>query len=184
MIIVEGPDNSGKSTLIKWLKDNLQVKELKHGRHGPPSGAKDIVERTEIILKEAISYTHKATVVDRFSLIGESIYGPVLRGKDLWTEVPMDKIRLQKALITLDPFFIYCRPDKSVIMDMKTHQVKDYDTEEHVLNIVKNQELIIDAYDNYFAMIKPHNFYKYDYTRGEVALTELKQFLMEYLKQW
>lgn len=184
MIIVEGPDNSGKSTLIQWLKDNLQVKELKHGRHGPPTGPKDIVERTETILKKALSYPHKATITDRFSLIGESIYGPVLRGKDLWTEVPQDKIRLQKVLITLDPFFIYCRPERSVITDMKKHQVKDYDTEEHVLNVTKNQELIIDAYDNYFAMFQPHNFYKYNYTRGEAALIELKQQLMEYLKQW
>lgn len=182
MIIVEGPDNSGKSTLIQWLKKELPLIEVKHGRHGPPVNSKDIVERTEILIKKSIDYNTKAIIVDRFSLIGESIYGPILRGEDLWVKVPHDKIRLQKALRALDPFYIYCRPDKSVIMDLKNHQIKDYDTEEHVLNITKNQELIIDAYDNYFTNLSPSHFYRYNYKDGEDSLLKLKQQLREYLK--
>lgn len=183
MIIVEGPDNSGKSTLIKWILKEFPVRELKHGRHGPPRNAFDIKIRTEIILNEAIRSRYKnGVIVDRFSLIGESIYGPILRGKDLWTEIPQDKIRLEGVLNTLNPFIIYCRPDEETILDMSHHQVKDYDTEEHVLNITKNQKLIIKAYDNYFARTNPHNFYKYNYKMGEDALFELKQLLGEYLK--
>ena len=183
MIVVEGPDNSGKSTLIKWIKKNLDVVELKHNRHGPPSGAWEIKLRTEIILDSAIRSSHKnGTIVDRFSLIGESIYGPILRGKDLWTEIPQDKIRLEKVFNDLDPFIIYCRPDTDTILDLSHHQIKDYDTEEHILNINKNQKLIVQAYDNYFARTSLHHFYKYNYKRGEEALIELKQLLGEYLK--
>lgn len=182
MIVVEGPDNSGKSTLIKWIKDEFPVKEIKHGRHGPPLSALEIKARTEIILREAIKLRkERETIVDRFSLIGESIYGPILRGKDLWTEIPQDKIRLEEVFNTLNPFIIYCRPDNNTILDMSHHQIKDYDTEEHILNINKNQKLIIRAYDNYFAKLNPYNFYKYNYKNGD-ALKELKQLLGEYIK--
>ena len=75
MIVVEGPDNSGKSTLIKWIKEEFPVREIRHGRHGPPLSALEIKARTEIILREAIKFRkEKETIVDRFSLIGESIY--------------------------------------------------------------------------------------------------------------
>ena len=183
MIVVEGPDNSGKSTLIDWMIKSLPVHLIKHDRHGPPSGAWEIKTRTEIILQKAISSPYKkGTVVDRFSLIGESIYGPILRGKDLWTEIPRDKIRFEQVFNNLDPFIIYCRPDKSTILDMSHHQLKDYDTKEHVCNVTKNQELIIQAYDNYFARMAPHRFYKYNYELGDEALVKLKQILGEYLK--
>ena len=182
MVIVEGPDNSGKSTLINWIKENFFIQEVNR-RHGPPINAKDLKVRTELVLDTEIkSLPRKNFITDRFSLIGENIYGPILRGKNLWDEIPEDRERLEKALKTLDPFIIYCRPDLDTILDLSHHQVKSYDTKEHLANLAKNQKSIIKAYDNYFEKANFPHFYKYNYKEGEKALDQLKHYLGEYLK--
>ena len=182
MIIIEGPDNSGKSTLVEWIKENFYVTEVNR-RHGPPVDAQDILERTELVLDTEIhSHPRRNFITDRFSLIGESVYGPILRGKDLWKEIPQDKERVEKTLRILNPFVIYCRPDLDTILDLSHHRVKSYDTQEHLSNLAKNQGLIVKAYDNYFENNPFPHFYKYNYKRGEEALNELKNLLGEYLK--
>ena len=182
MIIVEGPDNSGKSTLVEWIKENFNVQEINR-RHGPPANAEDIKFRTELVLDTEIhSHPRRNFITDRFSLIGESVYGPILRGKDLWKEIPQDKERLEKTLRLLNPFIIYCRPDLDTILDLSHHQIKPYDTQEHLSSLAKNQRLIIEAYDNYFEKHFFPFFYRYNYKEGEEALNQLKHYLGEYLK--
>lgn len=181
MIIVEGPDSSGKSTLVEKLKDRLHLVHIKPIKHGPPVDAKDLYERAKHILMEATKHQKNNTIVDRFGLIGESIYGPVCRGKDMWVEIPDKKQEIFSAFNTLNPFIIYCRPPANIIANLANHEVKSYDTPEHLKTLKKNQALIIKSYDNYFANWKSYNFFIWDYTKPE-NYYDLVKCLEEYLK--
>lgn len=180
MIIVEGPDNSGKSTLIQQIKKDFGINEIPRMAHGPANGSKDLWDRTYQIIDAATKAKSHRIIIDRFTLIGEDIYGPILRHVNLWDKMPQEKIKFWKATNLLDPFIIYCRPPEEVIMDMKNHVIKVYDTPEHVRRVNQKQELIIHAYDNYFANWKSYNFFKYNYKDPE-SYKQLKIILKEYL---
>ena len=180
MIIVEGPDSSGKSTLIQKLSSRLPLIHIKPIKHGPPVDAEDLYERAKYILMEATKYQNN-TIVDRFGLIGEAIYGPVCRGKDMWAEIPEKRQEIFSAFNTLNPFIIYCRPPANIIANLANHEVKEYDTPEHLKTLKDNQALIIRSYDNYFANWKSYNFFVWDYTRPENYYDLVKR-LEEYLK--
>ena len=143
MIIVEGPDNSGKSTLVRNLSEQLGLKVLKPNKKGPPKNQEDIYNNTKHIIAGALSHVNNRTIVDRFSLIGESIYGPICRGQDLWVSCFDKKMKMYSILRTIDPFFIYCRPPNSVVLDMKSHELKSSDTPEHIQRVEKNKALIL-----------------------------------------
>lgn len=180
IIIVEGPDGSGKSTLVKNLQNKFILKSLKTIKHGPPVDAEDLYERCRDILTEAI-HSNMNCIIDRFGLIGEQIYGPALRGKDMWVEIPQKKQEIFTALNALNPFFIYCRPPANIIANLANHEVKEYDTPEHLKGLAENQALIIKSYDNFFANWKAYNFFIWDYTKPENYYDLVKR-LEEYLK--
>lgn len=180
VIIVEGPDGSGKSTLVKNLKSRFVLKSLKTIKHGPPADAQDLYERCRDLLMEATESGNHC-IIDRFGLIGEQIYGPILRGKDLWVEIPQKKQEILTAFNTLNPFIIYCRPPATIIASLANHEVKSYDTPEHLQALQDNQLLIIKSYDNFFANWKSYNFCTWDYTRPE-NYYDLTKRLEEYLK--
>lgn len=180
MIIVEGPDNSGKSTLVSTLIKEFKLTKLKPYKNGPPSNEEDNYYNSLSIVNEAIRHPNKNCICDRLSLIGESIYGPICRGKDLWVNSFGHKMKLLNSLRYMDPFIIYCRPPTSIVLDMTSHKLKEYDTEEHINQIKSNKRLILEAYDNYFAFWRDHNFYTYNYMNNQSynnLLTRLKEYL-------
>lgn len=182
MIIVEGPDNSGKSTLISHLSNRFGLVKFKNVRSGPPVNAADLYARARYMINRCISTHSNNFILDRLNLISESIYGPLCRGRDLWLSIYKDKQDLLTALNSLHPFYIYCRPPENIIMNMKTHQEKDYDTPEHLQKVNGELKNIIQAYDNYFAPFERdyYYFHKYDYTKDgslELLLTKLKEYL-------
>lgn len=181
MIVVEGPDNSGKSTLVEQLTKKFNLIQLVHYKKGPPQNVEDNFRNSKYIIDKVISLHSKRLIVDRLSLIGESIYGPICRGKDLWVSDFERKQKLINSLNVLDPFFIYCRPPSSVVLDLRSHQEKDYDTEDHLQKIKDNRSLILNSYDNYFYRWHNYNFFRYDYTKSS-DFYELCLKLKEYLK--
>lgn len=181
MIIVEGPDNSGKSTLVTTLVKDLNIRLLQSKYSGPPKTAKENYHKTRDIIVKALEYPGPNTITDRLSLIGESIYGPICRGQDLWIPYFDKKMKMYSILKTINPFWIYCRPPKEVVLNMSSHQLKSYDTPEHLDEVSRNKSLILKAYDNYFAFFGAYNFFLYDYTNPSHYKT-LTERLKEYLK--
>ena len=64
---------------------------------------------------------------------------------------------------------------------MKSHELKSYDTPEHIQRVEKNKALILQAYDNYFGFFRGYNFFKYDYTDPN-SYHNLIERLKEYTK--
>jgi hypothetical protein len=75
VIIVEGPDGAGKTTLAKRLAQDLDLEY--HHEGPPPQGVASLTHYTRL-LGDAKG---KRVIFDRFAL-GERVYGPILRGHD------------------------------------------------------------------------------------------------------
>jgi hypothetical protein len=80
IIMLEGPDLAGKTTLAKQLQRKIKNSEIVH--RGPPTGT---------VLQEYMSPLLEmrakggAYILDRWHW-GEEIYGPILRGKSMFSD--------------------------------------------------------------------------------------------------
>lgn len=99
IIILEGENKTGKSTICNYIVDHYDFDYVKCSQ---PKGD-PYVEYMEILRR--IEKSGKNTVIDRF-LYGEFVYGPIYRGKSLLTETQKRNIEL-KAL-SLNAHLIYC----------------------------------------------------------------------------
>lgn len=74
VIIVEGPDGSGKTTLCRSLE---RIMRLPYQHYGPPPAGVGRLEYYKREFRNKTSHNH-GYIFDRFAL-GELVYGPILR---------------------------------------------------------------------------------------------------------
>jgi len=133
IIILEGSDKTGKSTLAKYIRAKYDFDYIKCSR---PKGD-PYIEYMEILQK--IATTGGNWVIDRF-LIGESVYGPIYRGESKLDDVKIRNIEL-KAL-SLNPLLIYCYDDvkniKKRFKELKEDFAKTKDIEK-ILELYEEQ---------------------------------------------
>lgn len=137
MIIIEGPDGSGKTTLIKQLAGVTQLPIAPRVVSKDAEAQVDLVEWVEQNLKQGF----QATMFDRHRLISEPIYGPTLRAK---AEPMFDNfIWLSNQLhrfYGMGPVIIYCLPPfeavwESVRSDPDNKVVHDERTARAIYNL-------------------------------------------------
>lgn len=122
MIIIEGMDNSGKTTLAEQIKKFGGDKvEVVHGG-GPVEPGTEALRLTQFL----ILANHPRTIIlDRCLLISEEVYGPILRGGNALTKV-YNEASLWNTLKAMDPLIIYCRPpDNRIFKTMKARKQMD-----------------------------------------------------------
>lgn len=133
MIIIEGPDNSGKTTLGAKLQRDLEI-PLLHSIRPPKSS-----DEQQVLQHSYAQLTPKRVILDRVYAISEPIYGPICRGKSdlgkLGENALMD-------LMSRDYLVIYCRPLDKVILKN--------DGRDQMEGVLENHEAIIRAYDRAF----------------------------------
>jgi len=143
-IILEGMDGSGKSTLARALASKFETGMFSIG--GPPSS--DEIAMDMAVIQYEIMERH-AIIFDRATPISRLCYEirlPDLHHKELFDV--MDSM-LDHAIV------IWC------IGNSDDHEIKTYDTKEHIEHITKNHGLIKNRYASIMKEI-PHITYDFN----------------------
>lgn len=108
MIIIEGPDHMGKTTLIGQLKESFPILEVSRSIGNSPGLARWLMK--EILINKK----NKIKIYDRF-FFSELVYGPLLRGRACFTSTE-DELILG-MLTKIKPLVIICdRPIEDVVV--------------------------------------------------------------------
>lgn len=161
VIICEGPDGSGKSTLAAHLGAAFSLPV--YPTMGPPKTAFDLVKRVKNILSE------DNVIFDRFTLISEMVYGPILRDTHVYDISWLNRLS--------DPgkyLVIYCRPSDDTILNTPV-PVKPHKPKPHIRDVIAQRKRIIEQYD--YIMSKTPN--KILYNRDTLTLDQITIFLKD-----
>lgn len=168
MIIIEGADNSGKSTLGARLSKDLGVPLLHSVRPDPHSNEHACLRhsRDQLMPKHAI--------LDRVYAISEPIYGPICRGKSSLGNRGEDAML---DLMNRNHLIIYCRPHTATILRNAGRDQME--------GVIENHQKIIDAYDRVFDDLSAFHSGKIIYHDWKVKSSYplLLQMCSDHLKQ-
>jgi predicted HAD superfamily Cof-like phosphohydrolase len=164
IIIVEGVDGSGKTTLINKLQKDLNVITIKSPRPRDYQDCKDLLART-LLLGENTNI-----LCDRIGIISEPIYGPICRNT---LGFPL-KAETEKILQMMNPIIIHCNPrlefcEQNIKNNPQMEGVRDHLYQLHHAY----QEWMSQIYDESVFVIP------YDYTEDsyEDLLSEVKEMM-------
>lgn len=109
MIIVEGPDGAGKSTLVKKIVDRYNIPV--HPRFVDSDGPKDHTAVYEAVVEDMKAlHTIPICIYDRHPLISEYVYGPIVR-RELHHEWQTPVSRLMRSMLAENCLVVWCLPD-------------------------------------------------------------------------
>ena len=139
-LIIEGPDNSGKSTLATRLSLTYNIPVIHSGGPGKPE---DVEERIRLDIDRA----QQRVIMDRSFIISDSVYSTCCRGKQLFD--PVKQLRKLAKILEEDShsLLIFCTADYATLTDLEGHKAKSYETEEHVAQVRNVADNIIQYYD-------------------------------------
>lgn len=169
MIIVEGMDNSGKTTLIKSLTRDLPLSIIKS------PGPKDSLASFLWVI-QTLREKKKDIIYDRYFLISERVYGPIIRGEDVFGDYTFDLISL---MLRKSPLIIYCRPSDETI--------KNWGSRDQMAGVKNNFHDLVTRYDWIMSLIEEIAcnstlIHPYDYTHP-MAYSTVKSVVKTYLKE-
>ena len=160
VIILEGPDGGGKTTLANWLHNTHGYNIVKTG----PPGPGDVTATYLNALTAAIERPDK-TVLDRLHL-GEAIYGPLLRGVDRMGPGGLAAIEWAIANCSDVRLVIVCPPWDVLVEGWRS---KD--------DLLKDERQLRTIYDAYLAHAARLGVKPYDWT---IATTStIKELIVE-----
>lgn len=134
IIVVEGVDASGKSTLLENIRA-IPKKYFVLMRHScRPLKPADIIRFLNTIEENGLTI-----VADRHPLISEPIYGPLLRKENLVEKIFTTEQVNRRLSRTVDRI-IYCRPPSSIIHSCLNNRPQ-------LAGIKEKIDLLIDEYD-------------------------------------
>jgi hypothetical protein len=112
VIIVEGPDGAGKTTLIRQMQDRYGLRVAPRVVSKETTAMVNLQDWVENNLEEGPQWL----LFDRHRLISETIYGPIVRG---YAEDGFDSVTgmmlWMKRFYELEPLIIYCMPPLNVV---------------------------------------------------------------------
>ena len=139
IIILEGADNSGKSTLAKKLSEMFGLEVIHPG--GPPKNIGEAIARCDeqhLVMQFSMQLD---VIYDRVTCISDMIY----RGKSQYHEAFdyfQHLLTVQKNVL-----LIYCRPSDERLKNFDDHVTQDHEDESVVDFAKANVDRIIGEYD-------------------------------------
>lgn len=183
MVIIEGPDHAGKTTLIQHLQGHFgdavelspSSRMTKDQRNDPrfrdPEAVKERVY-SAICHKSPIASQGPVQVHDRL-FFSELVYGEILRGKSCfnWAE----SVHIRRLLTAITPPIVFCLPPLESITS------KIYGSNE-MEGVTDNITKIYQAYQALSALSNPR-ITLYDYTRGPAARARICHVVEAYMER-
>lgn len=145
IVVLEGPDNAGKSTLAKKLSLDTGMEVCHPG--GPP---KDISLALARCMEQSFSFAiadHIDFIYDRITCISDRIY----RGNSQYHEA-FDHIR--NSMFEFNVIVIFCFPSEARLRNFEDHVTKEHETDEVVQHAKRNVDRIISEYANVMSVTK------------------------------
>jgi hypothetical protein len=162
MIIVEGMDNTGKSTLIQSLSSQLKLPMARTYRM--PQSEEDITRWHN--WANACPYP---IILDRHPAISDLVYGPVVRNT-----APHSSLRSASACRN-GHYLIYCRPHWDTI-------ARSYDEREQLDGTHGKLPQLLKAYDNLMDELDPNFIYNWENPKALPALITHLTHALERMK--
>lgn len=171
LVIIEGPDGSGKTTLIEKLRSDLDGFFWLMRPKGPPGNLENIhllLNTIDSSLARTGCPRYMPLIMDRHPLISENIYGPVIRGFNPLEEAGWDKPAMAMGRLGCyrnprEILIVYCRPRATSIRSGA--QVED-----QMDGVLEKIDDLIEAYDKFMAEAEKSQTIRilpYDYHREE-----------------
>ena len=170
MLVFEGPDNSGKSTIASYISYQLDIPVYHFG--APPRTAGELRSRITEMFKVRHDF-----IFDRIPLISEPVYS-------LIKDIPLSEYITEEdfeQLRSIRPIIVYCRPPDYVVLEKDCRNLKAHDEPDYLERIENNKRLLLNRYDEVMGLpVLPHHL-NYDYTKQEhdLLLIELRKKLIE-----
>lgn len=142
MIIVEGIDNSGKSSLINQLAEHFKL-PYAHA-HRSTALTQDSIHRWQ----NWASACPKTLILDRHPAISDLVYGPIIRGGTASTPELAQSARRNN-------FLVFCCPSFQTIL-------ATYEDREQMEGTHQNLKKLYEAYQDLMLELEPD--YVYDFT--------------------
>lgn len=155
MIIVEGFDASGKTTLANEIGRAMGWQVLHTG--GPTRDEDDVYA----CLFRSCQRMRMKCVQDRITHISESVYS--LLHKPTKAAIAIDAL----GDIRAPTMVIYCRPPDEVLLKgvLEDHRREAHDTDEHMARVLETAPALIRAYDTIMEIVALRNkIVRYDRT--------------------
>lgn len=168
-IIVEGPDGSGKSTLVKRLSTQLGCPI---GPRACTSQGGPVKQLGYWVQEDLLSWDDKGTqVYDRYPFVSEYIYGPLIRGS----------INPTLANLSTDYFHYYKQNTIEVVCLPPLDIVRaNVGQEEQMEGVVDQIDTLYSLYEGHVAMTKP---LVYNFTNSHAYSRLVQTILSTLLKE-
>lgn len=169
IIILEGPDGGGKTTLAETLRSRLQNNQMTHVvKHGPYKGvtSEDLCKIYFRSMTQALTYDDNV-IMDR-SWLSEPVYGYVYRNGVNRIDMPRWRM-LERVALSRGADVVQCQPDFEVCANTFISRRED-----EYLDTIGQLKAVYDEYEQ----LQQHTcipVIHYDYTRD--ALSELLEQL-------
>ena len=140
IILIEGMDNTGKTSLAQRLKRDLHSADFnfEYFHNEKKNSRMEALETAMACLEVG---RRKNIIMDRFIIPGEYIYGRTLRGKSLFTAIETEMY--MRFISTISVAQIYCKPPLNVVLG-------NLGERDQMEGVIENAKTLYKAYDDFF----------------------------------
>ncbi|XAO54147.1 thymidylate kinase [Yersinia phage vB_YenM_P744] len=171
MIIIEGPDNAGKSVLADKISKLISWEVVHSVKITLDNYAQE--DKEFMAYMNAIRHLNPERIIrDRTYAISENVYGPIIRGKSL---LGVYSGRALHSLANTQCMIIYCRPPTKFILDNNDRDQMD--------GVIKNHLQLVEKYDSMFSVLDTAGAFvhRYDYT-DSLAWNKLSKSIISHVQ--